>query len=140
MQYQFSLATIKPMKFESTHIKGKGRGKPMGFPTINLKIPEDFELKDGIYAAKVTIENKIFKGALHYGPVPTFGEQEKSLEIYLIEVTNKDLMSYGMENLDGKSIKIEIIKYLREIIKFNLVEELVKQIEEDVMQIKILLI
>ena len=64
------------MQFESTHIKGKGRGKPMGFPTINLKIPENFELKDGIYAAKVVIENITFVGALHYGPVPTFSEQE----------------------------------------------------------------
>jgi len=124
------------MIFESTHIKGKGRGKPMGFPTINLKIPDNFELKDGIYAAKVTIENKVFKGALHYGPVPTFAEQEKSLEVYLIEVTNENLVGYGMENLDGKLIIIEIIKYLRPIIKFNLVEELVKQIGEDVKEIK----
>jgi len=124
------------MIFESTHIKGKGRGKPMGFPTINLKIPDNFELKDGIYAAKVTIENKVFKGALHYGPVPTFAEQEKSLEVYLIEVTNENLVGYGMEDLDGKLIIIEIIKYLREIIKFKLVEDLVKQIEEDVKEIK----
>ena len=108
------------MKFESTHIKGKGRGKPMGFPTINLKIPDGFELKDGIYAAKVNIEKKVFKGALHYGPVPTFSEEEKSLEVYLIEVTNEDLINYGFENLDGKLIKIEIIKYLRKIIKFKI--------------------
>jgi len=124
------------MKFESTHIKGKGRGKPMGFPTINLKIPENFELKDGIYAAKVVIENKIFKGALHFGPVPTFEEQEKSLEVYLIEVSNETLISYGLGNLDEKIIKIEIIKYLREIIRFKQVEELVKQIGEDVKNIK----
>ena len=124
------------MKFESTHIKGKGRGKPMGFPTINLKIPENFELKNGIYVAKVTIENKTFKGALHYGPVPTFGELQKSLEVYLIEVTNGNLISYGIENLDGKIIKIEIIKFLRDIIKFKLVEELVRQIGEDVIDIK----
>ena len=124
------------MKFESTHIKGKGRGKPMGFPTINLKIPDGFELKDGIYAAKVNIEKKVFKGALHYGPVPTFSEEEKSLEVYLIEVTNEDLINYGFENLDGKLIKIEIIKYLREIIKFKMVKELVKQIEEDVKNIQ----
>ena len=124
------------MKFESIHIKGKGRGKPMGFPTINLKIPDNFELKDGIYAVKVTIENKKFIGALHYGPVPTFAEQEKSLEVYLIEVTNEDLIGYGMEDLDGKLIIIETIKYLRPIIKFKLVEELIKQIKEDVKQIE----
>jgi len=66
------------MKFESTQTKGKGRGKLMGFPTINLKIPANFELEDGIYAAKVNIENKVFVGALHYGPVPTFNEEKKA--------------------------------------------------------------
>jgi len=123
------------MQFESTHITGKGRGKPMGFPTINLKIPDDFGLKDGIYAAKVTIENKKFIGAFHFGPVPTFGEQEKSLEVYLISA-HDDL---ELENLDGKIIKIEIVKYLRGIIKFQSVTSLVKQIEEDVKQIKTLI-
>ena len=124
------------MKFESTHIKGKGRGKPMGFPTINLKIPDNFELKEGIYATKVVIENKTFKGALHYGPVPTFNEQVKSLEVYLIGLNDYELTDYGLIDLDGKIIKVEIIKYLRPIIKFEKVEELIKQIEVDVIQIK----
>ncbi len=126
------------MKFTSTQIKGKGRGKLMGFPTINLKIPANFELEDGIYTAKVNIENKIFKGALHYGPVPTFSEEEKSLEVYLIKVTNNDLISYGWENFDEKIINVEIIKYLRPVIKFKSKEELIKQIDEDVKQIKAL--
>ena len=124
------------MKFESTYVTGKGRGRPIGFPTINLKIPDNFELKDGAYAAKISIENKIFKGALHYGPIPTFSEQEKSLEVYLIGMKDNDLINYGLENLDGKIIKIKIIKYLRPIIKFRLVEKLVRQIKEDVKTIQ----
>src|SRR3989339_1909463 len=103
------------MQFESTHIKGKGRGKPMGFPTINLKIPDNFELKNGIYAVEVIIEKKVFKGALHYGPVPTFGELQKSLEVFLIETADKVI-----EDLDEKIIKIKIIKFLRDVIKFRL--------------------
>lgn len=118
------------MKFESTHIKGKGRGKPMGFPTINLKIPDNFALKDGIYAARVEIENNFFAGALHYGSVPTFDEEKKSLEVFLIGVT-KDI-----EDLDEKVIKVEIVKYLRPVLKFDSKEELIKQIEEDVRNIK----
>ncbi len=124
------------MQFESTHVTGKGRGKPMGFPTINLKIPEKLKLKNGIYATKVTIDKNVFSGALHYGSTPTFGEDEKSLEVYLIDVTNENLIDRGLENFDEKLIKVEIIKYLREIKKFKRVEELVRQIEEDVRQIK----
>ncbi|MFA6081616.1 MAG: riboflavin kinase [Patescibacteria group bacterium] len=118
------------MQFESIHIKGKGRGKPMGFPTINLKIPDNFELKNGVYAVKVVIKNKIFKGALHYGPVPTFGEPQKSLEVYLIDTTSQ------LEDLESENIKVEIIKFLRDVIKFRLVEDLVEQIKEDVNKIK----
>lgn len=124
------------MIFESTHVSGKGRGKPMGFPTINLKIPEKFKLKSGIYAAKIVIDKNVFSGALHYGSTPTFGEDEKSLEVYLIDITNDNLMNRGLENFDGKLIKVEIIKYLREVKKFRLVKDLVKQIEGDVRQIK----
>ena len=120
------------MKFESIHIKGKSRGKPMGFPTINLKIPINFELEDGIYAAKVNIENKVFVGALHYGPVPTFNEEKKSLEVYLIGLNDNELKNL----FDEKIIKVEIIKYLRPVIKFKSKEELIRQIEEDVKQIK----
>ncbi len=134
MQYHLDRIKIYSMIFESTHVSGKGRGKPMGFPTINLKIPENFNLKVGIYAVKVFIENKTFKGALHFGPVPTFGELQKSLEVYLIEVNQTD--HELLENLDEKNIRIEIIKFLRDIIKFKLVEDLVRQIEEDVKQIK----
>ena len=119
------------MKFSSTQIKGKGRGKPMGFPTINLKIPKNFKLQNGIYAAKVNINNRIFNGALHYGPVPTFNESEKSLEVFLLETNNKEL-----ENLKVNIIKIKIIKYLRPIIKFDLKEDLIKQIKEDVLDIQ----
>ena len=119
------------MKFESTHIKGKGRGKPMGFPTINLKIPDGFELKDGIYAAKVTIDSKVFISALHYGSVPTFNENEQSLEVFLLESNNDEL-----ENLNGKIIKVEIVEYLRQVIKFNSKEKLIEQIKEDINLIK----
>ena len=119
------------MKFESIHINGKGRGKPMGFPTINLKIPENFELMNGVYSAKVKIENSVFIGALHYGPIPTFNEDVKSLEVYLLETTDDNV-----GNLEGKLITVEVIKFLRPIIKFKLVESLVKQIEKDVVNIK----
>ena len=108
----------------------------MGFPTINLKIPEKFKLKNGIYATKVMIDKNVFSGALHYGSTPTFGEVEKSLEVYLIDVTNENLIGRGLENFDGKLIKVEIIKYLREVKKFKRVQDLVKQIKDDVEQIK----
>lgn len=119
------------MKFESRHIKGKGRGKKMGFPTINLKIPSNFELEDGVYASKVTIDGKTYSGALHYGPVATFNEWDKTLEVYLIDLGEKKL-----DNLDEKIVVVEIVKYIRAVMKFDSKEALIKQIEKDVSLIK----
>jgi riboflavin kinase/FMN adenylyltransferase len=122
------------MKFKSKHIKGKGRGKILGFPTINLKIPSNFKLEDGIYAAKVFIEDKVFTGALHYGPVLTFEELDKSLEVYLIDLNDDN----KLKNLYEIVIKVEIIEYLRPVMKFNSEKALVSQIKKDVKQIKAL--
>ncbi|MBI5619675.1 riboflavin kinase, partial [Candidatus Gottesmanbacteria bacterium] len=79
------------MKITSRQIKGKGRGKLLGFPTINLEIPEGLTLKEGIWAVWVTIAGKRYGGALHFGPVPTFREREKSLEVFLLDASEAEL-------------------------------------------------
>ena len=115
------------MSYRTKQIKGKGRGKLLGYPTINFQIPRDLVADEGIYAAMVIINKKIYKGALHYGPVPTFNEKEKSLEVFLIDADEKEL-----DRLDGKIIEIELVKKIRDIKKFSTVEELSLQIGWDV--------
>lgn len=140
------------MKFSSKQIKGKGRGKLLGFPTINLEIPlrllpdrndnegyrDDsgggFDLKDGIYAALVTIDGKEYKGALYFGPIPTFEEKDKSLEVFLIDAG----LEFEMEG--SGNVDIEIKDFIREIRNFDSNEELVRQIKEDVRVVRELLI
>lgn len=116
------------MKFRSTQIKGKGRGKLLGFPTINLQIPADFSLEDGIYAVKVFADNKEFTGALHYGPIPVFKENEKTLEVFLIDTKENNIP----KTLD---FEIETFKFLRQIRNFSNEQELAKQIGKDVDEI-----
>lgn len=113
------------MRFKSTQIKGKDRGKLLGFPTINLKIPDDLNLEDGIYAVRVYILNKEFAGAMHYGPIPVFKENEKTLEVFLINTNESDIPN-------SKSIETEIVKYIRPVLDFSSEQELIKQMESDV--------
>ena len=120
------------MKFKSAQIKGKGRGKLLGFPTINLEIPPNLALEEGIYAVRATIEHKIYSGALHFGPVPTFTQNAKSLEVFIIN-------EQGIEVKNGQPVGIEIISYIRKIKKFPDVQQLKKQIEDDVSKIKTLI-
>lgn len=117
------------MRFSSTQVSGKGRGKLLGFPTINLEIPENFDLEDGIYAVKVFAEKKEFPGAMHFGPIPTFNENEKNLEVFLIDVSDVEIP-------ETKNFEIETIQYLRPVLNFNSKEELSKQIGEDVVDTK----
>lgn len=117
------------MTFQTRQIKGKGRGKFLGFPTINMKIPPDLVLEEGIYAVKVLIEKKTFTGALHYGPVPTFGESTISLEVFLLDSTQ-------VETLNTSVVQITPITRIREVRTFSSKEELIAQMQLDIAAIR----
>jgi len=104
----------------------------MGYPTINLDIPTIFDLESGVYAAEVIIKEQKYLSLLYYGASPTFGDEQKTMEIYLIDL--KDHMA--PETVD-QIIKVKILKHLRPIIKFEKVQELIKQIEEDIKNARI---
>jgi len=123
------------MKFQSVHIKGKGRGKGLGFPTINLQLPQHFSLQDGIYAVWVTIGGQTYKGALHHGPIPVFKEQEKSLEVYLLNISEHEMPVTGQE-----PITIDVVKKIRNIRNFDTPKLMSKQIALDVEEINTTLI
>lgn len=113
-------------KFKSQQIKGKGRGKTLGFPTINLNIPEDLELEDGIYASFVKLNNKKYKAALFYGPVLTFNQTEKSLEVFIMDI---DINIDFLEDID---VEVEAVERIRGVIKFNNPQDLINAMESDV--------
>lgn len=116
-----------PMFFRSVKVKGDGRGKQLGFPTINLHIPWNLVLTSGIYACWITIDGTRYAGALHFGSVPTFDKVERTLEIYVL--TDEDLPN---EKIKKAQISVEVVSKLREVIKFEDVKDLKKQIAQDV--------
>ena len=118
-------------QFTAKQIEGKGRGKFLGFPTINLEIPKGFELADGVYAAWVTIDETRFRGALHWGPIPTFEETGKSLEVYVLGVGDHEL-----SHADLSRVTVEPVARLRNIEKFASIDALTRQIELDVIAVR----
>lgn len=123
------------LQFVSHQVKGDGRGKHLGYPTLNLVVPSQIPLAHGIYAAKITIEGKKYQGALHFGPVPTFAKTATTLEVYLLDAT-----AVPEKVLTGKlPIEVEIIARLREVITFKTKAELVAQISQDVQAVKSLI-
>lgn len=122
------------MLFHSHQIKGIGRGKQIGCPTINLEIPKDFGLDAGVYSSWVVINDKTYKGALHYGPIPTFNQPHSTMEVHLIDITDDNF-----PKINGQQIEIDIVEKIRDILTFSDSDELIEHIGKDIKKIKSML-
>ncbi len=114
------------MKFKSTTIHGKGRGKDLGFPTINMVVPDTLPvlLPQGVYAGKAMIGEDKYFGALYYGPAVVFGETDTALEIHLLDTA-------GLYVSEHTPIEIEVGKFIRPVMNFDMPEQLSFQMNKD---------
>lgn len=107
-------------------IKGFGRGSSvLGYPTANIAPIQEIIPKEGVYAVKVTIPHlsKTYKGVANIGKKPTFGNENFSYEVHIIDF-RKDLL--------GKHIRIHFIERLRDEKKFSSPGELKQNIAKDI--------
>jgi riboflavin kinase/FMN adenylyltransferase len=111
------------MVYKTVVISGRGRGRRIGFPTINMEIPEGLGATHGIYAGWVYAYDKRHPAAIHYGPVPTFQEAAPTLEAYVLDGTLASL---------PPEIEFEFVAHIRDIELFLNAEELAVQIKSDV--------
>lgn len=105
--------------------KGAGRGREMGFPTVNAALNDGQQLKHGIYAARIYVDADCHHGAAYLGTRPTFDEGPElaeKLEAYLFDFDG---------DLYGREIEIELIRFLRDDRKFDSANDLQAQMEAD---------
>jgi len=113
----------EPFCFEAQVRHGEKRGRTIGFPTINQEYPKELvEIKFGVYKVKVTVDGKDYFGIADIGHRPTYPTSEIISETFI-----KDFSG----DLYGKTVKITPIRFLRGEIKFASIDELKKQIAED---------
>ena len=110
-------------------VKGKKLGSKIGFPTANLQLNNDLYLpKFGVYEISCIVNGNLFKGILNIGITPTVLNSKKvKIEAHLFNFN---------ENIYGKNIVIQIKKFIREEIKFNSIDDLIKQINIDISSVK----
>jgi len=111
-------------------IRGDGLATKIGFPTANINVKNELIPANGIYSSIVHVGDEIYKGALYIGGRPTVDNAgNKRVEVHLFDFSS---------NLYGKEIEVEAVDFIRGDKKFNSVEELVANIDEDCKKIKVL--
>lgn len=105
-------------------VKGRGRGRVLGFPTANLELDKDKLIpKHGVYFCKWNGR----KCVVNIGSRPTFAEERFAVEVHVPGFRG---------NLRGKTIKVDLCRRLRDEIHFADVEDLKAQIRKDIRKLQ----
>ncbi len=118
---------------EGAVVEGKRLGRTLGFPTANMKLYEPIKVLpgDGVYAVWATCQNKTYMGITNIGTRPTIAlNNERTIETYILDFE---------EDIYGLSLKIEIVKKLRDELTFSNLEELIAQMNLDKIVVRNLL-
>jgi len=107
-------------------IHGEKRGRELGYPTANIRLDGNCALKHGIYAVRIGIKvgsgEERFDGVASFGRRPTFDNGAPLLEVFLFDFKG---------DLYGQSLDVAFIDFIREEAKFDSVETLVRQMDDD---------
>jgi riboflavin kinase / FMN adenylyltransferase len=112
---------------EGKVIKGKKRGRKIGFPTCNLKLYDYVIPRLGVYAVKINGLKLSKKGIANIGFRPTFNGNNLLLETNIFGIN---------KNLYNKEISVSFIRFIRREKKFKDLEHLKKQIKIDIKKAK----
>ncbi|MYA61944.1 MAG: bifunctional riboflavin kinase/FAD synthetase, partial [Dehalococcoidia bacterium] len=106
---------------------GEERGRELGFPTANLELAPGFIFPaDGIYAAWAHLDSGSYMAATSIGVRPTFDDGEnRTIEAYLLDFS---------DDIYDQPLRLEFVRRLRGEEKFDTIEALLAQMDEDVRQ------
>ncbi len=114
----------RPFSLEGVIRQGKQIGRKLGFPTANL-IPEPLQLlpRFGVYATRVFLENQMLMGVTNVGVRPTFeSDAAPNVETLILDFDDK---------IYHEMIRVEFLSFLRPERRFEQVEDLIAQVEDD---------
>lgn len=107
-------------------IHGEKRGRDLGFPTANIRLDANCGLRHGIYAVRVGRgqggDRVRIDGVASFGRRPTFDNGAPLLEVFLFDFKG---------DLYGDVLDVAFIGFIREELKFDHVDALVTQMNDD---------
>lgn len=109
--------------FENIVCDGDKRGRTIGFPTINQNYPEGLApIKYGVYESVAFINEKAYRAFTNIGIRPTWRVDGILCETHIFNYSGE---------LYGQTVRLELVRYLREEKQFASVDELKKQLDYD---------
>ncbi len=107
---------------------GQQLGRELGFPTANVQLNRYSAPLSGVFAVKVDVAGKRYRGAANVGLRPTVGDLLKPiLEVHLLDFVG---------DLYGQRIAVEFVHKIRDEEKFTGIDQLVATIRRDVEKIR----
>jgi len=110
--------------FSGVVVPGHQRGRALGYPTLNIQLASARKLlpPEGVYAVRARMARGAFGGMMNLGARPTFGEFDRTLEVHLFDASG---------DWYGETIAVDLVRRLRDTIRFDGVDALVAQLGRD---------
>ena len=119
-----SLMLGRPFSITGKVVEGFKRGREIGFPTANLESEIGIAVpKNGIYSTIATVSGKRYMAASSIGTRPTFDNGSRTIEAFILDFN---------ELIYGEKITLQFMNRLRDEIKYDSLDELIAQINDDV--------
>ena len=114
----------RPYSVGGEVVKGEGRGRTLGVPTINLPLPDRRKLlpPDGVYACAVSWQGRRHGAMASLGPRPTFDDARRTLEAHLFALDG---------DLYGRHVTVEFVQRLRDVERFPSAQALAAAMARD---------
>ncbi len=119
-----------PFTIKGKVVHGDKIGRVLGFPTANIEISYPHKLipASGVYAVKIKIDTRFYKGALSIGYRETvFDNSKLTIEVFILDFDG---------DLYNKDLDMIFVDYLRPQIKYDNWDLLKVQIEKDVQDVR----
>ncbi len=114
----------RPYSVSGRVVAGEGRGRTLGFRTLNLEPVAERKLlpPEGVYAVRAQTPHGVFGGMMNLGPRPTFGDMRVGLEAHLFDADG---------DWYGAHVRIEFVERLRDVMRFADAAALAARLHED---------
>ncbi len=114
----------RPYMISGEVVRAKGRGRTIGFPTINLQTDYPLIPKNGVYVTEVEMDGERYGAVTNIGHNPTFENgQERSIETFILDFEG---------DLYGRKVSLYFFERIRDEERFASVDELMARIAVDV--------